>query len=85
MGAMIVITTPTGTIGAAVAESLHAAGAPLRLIARDPSRLPETLRQQAETYMDAHLGLETMSQLTPDHREAVLAIRDKRKPEFKGK
>jgi enoyl-CoA hydratase len=44
-----------------------------------------TLRQQAETYMDAHLGLETLSQLTPDHREAVLAFRDKRKPEFKGK
>lgn len=43
------------------------------------------LREQAQTYMDAHLGLETMSQLTPDHREAVLAIRDKRKPEFKGK
>jgi enoyl-CoA hydratase len=43
-----------------------------------------TLRQQAEAYMDAHLGLETMSQLSADHREAVLAIRDKRKPEFKG-
>ena len=54
MGAMIVITTPTGTIGAAVAESLHAAGAPLRLIARDPSRLPETLRQQAEVVTGSH-------------------------------
>jgi enoyl-CoA hydratase len=43
-----------------------------------------TLRQQAETFMDAHLGLETMSQLTKDHREAVLAFRDKRKPQFKG-
>ncbi len=44
-----------------------------------------TLRQQAETYMDAHLGLETMSQLTQDHREAATAFRDKRKPEFRGK
>jgi enoyl-CoA hydratase len=44
-----------------------------------------TLRQQAESYLDAHLGLETLSQLSQDHREAVLAFRDKRKPEFKGK
>ena len=51
---MIVITTPTGTIGAAVAESLRAAGAPLRLIARDPSRLPEPLREHAEVVAGSH-------------------------------
>lgn len=43
-----------------------------------------TLRQQAELYLDAHLGLETLTQLTLDHREAVCAFRDKRKPEFRG-
>jgi enoyl-CoA hydratase len=42
------------------------------------------LRQQAAAYMDAHLGLETMSHLSRDHREAVLAFRDKRKPVFRG-
>ncbi|MFR9780154.1 NAD(P)H-binding protein [Micromonospora sp. MS34] len=54
MGAMIVITTPTGTIGAAVAESLRAGGAPLRLIARDPSRLPDTLRGHADVVVGSH-------------------------------
>jgi uncharacterized protein YbjT (DUF2867 family) len=51
---MIVITTPTGTIGAAVADYLRAAGAPLRLIARDPSRIPETLREHADVVAGSH-------------------------------
>ncbi|MGV9212809.1 NAD(P)H-binding protein [Micromonospora sp. RB23] len=51
---MIVITTPTGTIGAAVAESLRASGAPLRLIARDPYRLPATLREHTDVVVGSH-------------------------------
>src|SRR5689334_7153744 len=51
---MIVITTPTGTIGAGVAEHLRAAAVPLRLIARDPSRLPETLREHADVVAGSH-------------------------------
>jgi uncharacterized protein YbjT (DUF2867 family) len=51
---MIVITTPTGTIGAAVAETLRAAGIPLRLIARDASRLPGALREHAEIVPGSH-------------------------------
>jgi uncharacterized protein YbjT (DUF2867 family) len=51
---MIVITTPTGTIGAAVAGHLRTAGAPLRLIARDPSRLPEALRGHADVVAGSH-------------------------------
>ncbi len=55
-----------------------------KAIAATKRALNMTLREQAETYMDAHLGLETMTQLSNDHREAVFAFRDKRKPEFKG-
>ncbi len=51
---MIVITTPTGTIGAAIAESLCEAGAPLRLIARDPGRLPADLSEHAEVIVGSH-------------------------------
>lgn len=51
---MIVITTPTGTIGGAVAESLLAANLPLRVIARDPSRLPDALRAGAEVVTGSH-------------------------------
>jgi enoyl-CoA hydratase len=42
------------------------------------------VRQQAAAYMDAHLGLETMSHLRGDHREAVTAFLEKRKPDFTG-
>lgn len=51
---MIVITTPTGTIGAAVAESLNAAGQALRLIVRDPAKLPPRLTQHAEVVVGSH-------------------------------
>ena len=42
------------------------------------------VRQQAAAYMDAHLGLETMSHMRADHREAVEAFLDKRPPLFTG-
>lgn len=42
------------------------------------------VRQQAAAFMDAHLGLETMSHLRGDHREAVTAFLEKRKPSFTG-
>lgn len=43
-----------------------------------------SLRQQAASCMDAHLGLETMSHLRRDHHEAVDAFLQKRKPDFSG-
>ena len=32
--------------------------------------------------LEAHLGLETLTHLDPDHREAAMAFRDKREPKF---
>lgn len=42
------------------------------------------LRQQMDALIEAHLGFETMSHLTNDHREAVAAFGEKRSPVFTG-
>ena len=41
---MIVITTPTGQIGRQVLDRILDSGEAVRVIARDPSRLPERVR-----------------------------------------
>jgi uncharacterized protein YbjT (DUF2867 family) len=51
---MIVITTPTGTIGLQVLENLLDSGEPIRVIARDPSRLPLKTRNRVEVVQGSH-------------------------------
>ena len=51
---MIVVTTPTGQIGRHVVEELLAAGAPLRLVVRDPARLPSAVRDRVEIVEGSH-------------------------------
>lgn len=58
---MIVLTTPTGHIGSEILKSLTAAGAPVRAIARDPSKLPAGVDAVAGSHddpavLDAALG-----------------------------
>ncbi|MDB5430067.1 MAG: enoyl-CoA hydratase/isomerase [Caulobacter sp.] len=43
------------------------------------------IRQQAQGAMDAHMGLETYSQLSRDHEEAANAFLEKREPNFEGR
>ncbi len=43
------------------------------------------LRQRFDTMIEAHLGYETMSHLSEDHREAVMAFAEKRDPKFTGR
>jgi enoyl-CoA hydratase len=43
------------------------------------------LRQLAHSMMDLSLSLETQSNLSSDHQEAVSAFREKRKPNFTGR
>ena len=43
----ILVTTPTGNIGSRIADQLFAAGHPLTLLARDPSRLSDALRSRS--------------------------------------
>ena len=51
---MIVITTPTGTIGRQVLGDLLASDESLRVIARDPSRLPPAARERVEVVQGSH-------------------------------
>lgn len=51
---MIVVTTPTGAIGRQVLEKLLQSGQPIRVIAREPSRLPPQVRGQIEVVEGSH-------------------------------
>ncbi|MFE9401717.1 NAD(P)H-binding protein [Streptomyces sp. NPDC006530] len=55
---MIVITAPTGNIGsrllAGLLDSAPAAGERLRVIVRDPARLPDEVRERAEVITGSH-------------------------------
>jgi enoyl-CoA hydratase len=42
------------------------------------------LRQRMDAMIEAHLGYETMSHLSNDHREAIMAFIEKRAPNFTG-
>lgn len=58
---MIVVTTPTGAIGRQVLESLLDSGEPIRVIARDPSRLPAQTRERVEVVQGAHDDIEVVN------------------------
>jgi uncharacterized protein YbjT (DUF2867 family) len=45
---MIVITAPTGDIGHQVLKNVLRGGAPVRVIARDPSALPAQIYERVE-------------------------------------
>ncbi len=51
---MIVVTTPTGNIGRHVVQHLLDAGETLRLIVRDPGKLPPTVRDRVEVIEGSH-------------------------------
>ena len=51
---MIVITTPTGDIGHRVLQHVFQGSEPVRVIARDPSRIPKEIRQRVEVIQGSH-------------------------------
>lgn len=51
---MIVVTAPTGNIGGQVLEDVLASGAAVRVIARNPARLPTTVRNRVEVVEGSH-------------------------------
>ncbi|WP_027344270.1 NAD(P)H-binding protein [Hamadaea tsunoensis] len=51
---MIVVTAPTGNIGRRVAENLLEAHAQVRVVARDPARLTDRVRREADVVTGSH-------------------------------
>jgi uncharacterized protein YbjT (DUF2867 family) len=77
---MIVITAPTSQIGRQVLLNLSKSAESLRVIARDPSRLPEPIRTRVEVVQGSHgdrdvvdrafSGAESVFWLPPPHLHA---------------
>jgi len=59
---MIVITAPTGLIGHQVLQNLLDSGEPVRVIVRDPSRLPVQARERAEIVQGSHGDADVVDQ-----------------------
>ena len=51
---MIIITTPTGLIGHQVLDNVLDSGEPIRVIVRDPARLPSHVRKRVEVVQGSH-------------------------------
>ena len=59
---MIVITAPTGNIGHVVLEHILDSGEPVRVIVRDPSRLPAHVRERVDIVPGSHGDIDVVSQ-----------------------
>ncbi|MGW0779287.1 NmrA family NAD(P)-binding protein [Streptomyces sp. NPDC002913] len=59
---MIVVTTPTGDIGRQLTDRLLAAGEAVRVVVRDPARLPEHVRAGAEVVQGSHGDAHTIAE-----------------------
>jgi uncharacterized protein YbjT (DUF2867 family) len=58
---MIVVTAPTGNIGGQVLDNVLASGAAVRVIARDPARLPTAVRNRAEVVEGSHADINVVN------------------------
>lgn len=77
---MIVVTAPTGRIGSKVLTRLLEQGERVRVIARDPARLPDAVQAHSEVMQGSHLdadvldraftGADTVFWLMPPERTA---------------
>src|SRR4029077_3351057 len=58
---MIVITTPTGSIGRQVLENILDGDQSIRVIARDPSRLPPRVTERVEVVEGSHGNVDVVN------------------------
>jgi uncharacterized protein YbjT (DUF2867 family) len=59
---MIVITAPTGQIGRQVLDNVLDSGEPIRVIARDPSRLSPRVRERVEVVKGSHDDIDVVTE-----------------------
>ncbi|MFD0699000.1 NAD(P)H-binding protein [Paenibacillus sp. GCM10027628] len=59
---MIVITTPTGQIGRQILDIVLDSAEAIRVIARDPSRLPLHMRERVEVVQGSHDDIDVVTQ-----------------------
>ncbi|HEY2061404.1 MAG TPA: NAD(P)H-binding protein [Amycolatopsis sp.] len=81
---MIVITTPTGNIGSRVLAHVLEGDQPVRVVAREPEKLPARVRDQVEVIHGSHgdadivtralKGADALFWLCPPHRQASNAV-----------
>src|SRR5260370_26089177 len=76
---VIVITTPTGQIGRQVLGNLLDSGEQLRVIARDPSQLPNEARDDLDIVEGSHGDAAVLDQAFP-HAHAPLWLHPARRP-----
>lgn len=58
---------------------------PTQALLQTKRSLNMAVRRDAQVFLDAQLGLETLTHLSQDHREAVIAFSEKRDPDFRGR
>jgi len=58
---MITVTAPTGTIGAQVVDRLLDHGAPVRVVVRDPARLPSRVREAVDVIEGSHADADVIA------------------------
>jgi uncharacterized protein YbjT (DUF2867 family) len=63
---MIIITTPTGAIGHQVVERLLSSAEPIRVIARDPSRLSPAVRERVDVIAGSHSDADVVNRAFAD-------------------
>ncbi|MEU0507356.1 NAD(P)H-binding protein [Nocardia sp. NPDC005998] len=63
---MIVVTTPTGTIGHQVLQRLFDSDAAVRVIARDPARLPADIRERVDIVQGSHGDIDVVTKAFAD-------------------
>ena len=59
---MIVVTAPTSTIGHQVLRNILRSSEPIRVIAREPSKLPAEVRERAELVRGSHGDIDVVNQ-----------------------